>query len=251
MRLLAVLRSRRLACRAGAAALLSLCAGMADAGNDLSFTEFWPKIDVYYNIDERSRLLFTAAGTRATEGSAAQNTLRLEDAQFTVNFDYTLEPILRKDVPQGEWSKNRLLWARLGLDYGTSLSGGSDSYRSYTGLLELNSRLPVGEDTWLTSRLRADFRDINGEPSQRYRVRIGAVGSAMAFEHPYAPYGEVEVMYDTRYDRWSRTVLKAGFETPIDASWRVEPYVGLQLNKPYDELSRVLGFGLTFKVYLP
>ncbi len=251
MRLRTVLRNARAARSTAAAALLGPLAGAAQAGSDLNFTEFWPKFDVYYNIDERSRLLFTAAGTRATEGTETGNVLRLEDAQFSVNFDYTLAPILRRDVPQGEWSKNRLLWTRLGFDYGTSLSSGAGSFRSYTGLVELNSRLPVGDDTWLTNRLRVDFRDINGESSQRYRVRVGAVWSTMAFEHPYSPYAEVELMYDTRYERWSRTVLKAGFETPINASWRVEPYVALQLNKPYDELSRVLGFGLTFKVYFP
>ena len=63
------------------------------------------------------------------------------------------------------------------------------------------------------------------------------------------PYASAEALYDTRYDKWSRLTLKAGMETPIGGDWRVEPYLALQLNRPDDELSRVLGFGLTFKVY--
>jgi hypothetical protein len=144
-----------------------------------------------------------------------------------------------------------LLWTRLGFEYGTSASSGGDAYRSYTGIVELNSRLPIGEDLWLTSRLRADFRHVNGEPSQRYRIRGGMEWKTAAFDHPYSPYASVELLYDTRYGQWSRTTLKAGFETPIAADWRVEPYIALQLNKPADDINRVLGFGLTFKYYFP
>ena len=69
------------------------------------------------------------------------------------------------------------------------------------------------------------------------------------FEHPIAPYASVETLYDTRYDKWSRVTLKAGLETPIGGAWRLEPYLALQLNKPDDELNRVLGLGLSLKVY--
>ena len=140
----------------------------------------------------------------------------LQNAQFTLNFDYTLAPILRRDVPQAEWSKNRLLWARLGFEYGTSGSVG----QRFVPVLHRHRRtelaLPDRQATlWLTSRLRVDLRDINGESSQRYRVRLGAEWDAVAFDHPYAPYASVETLYDTRYDKWSRVTLKAGVETPI------------------------------------
>jgi hypothetical protein len=94
-----------------------------------------------------------------------------------------------------------------------------------------------------------DFRDVNSSSSQRYRVRVGAEWDTLAFEHPIAPYASVECLYDTRYEKWSRLTLKAGLETPIGADWRVEPYLALQLNRPDEDLKRVLGLGLTFKVY--
>ena len=40
-----------------------------------------------------------------------------------------------------------------------------------------------------------------------------------------------------------------GLDWAIGGDWRLEPYVVLQLNRPQDELSRVLALGLTFKVY--
>jgi hypothetical protein len=227
-------------------ALLGRPAGAADRSTE---HEFWPEINAYVNLDERSRLLFAAAATRATEGTLDDGKLAFQKAQFTFNVDYTLAPRLRRDVPQAEWSKNRLLWTRLGFEYGSSGSSGSDAFRSYTGIAELNSRFPLDHDVWLTNRLRADFRHINGEPSQRYRIRLGAEWDTVAFDHPYAPYASVETLYDTRYDKWSRVTLKAGVETPIAADWRIEPYLALQLNRPDEVLSRVLGLGLTLKVY--
>lgn len=221
----------------------------ASAASDSTSYDFWPEINAYARLDERSRLMFSAAATRTMEGSVDDRILSVQDAQFTLNFDYTLAPVLRRDVPEAEWSKNRLLWARLGYEYGTSASSGSGSYRSHTGIVELNGRYPMEGTLWLTGRLRVDLRDINGEASQRYRVRVGAEWDTVAFEHPIAPYASVETLYDTRYDKWSRVTLKAGLETPIGGDWRIEPYLELRLNKPDDELKRVIGVGLTFKVY--
>jgi hypothetical protein len=233
--------------RYGLSALL-LLAVPAWADDSLS-TEFWPEINAYVGLNERSRMLFTAAATRAMEGQWTPGQASTQDAQFTANFDYTLAPILRRDVPPSEWSKNRLLWTRLGFEYGTSGSGGADSFRSYTGILELNSRYPTPSTLWVTGRLRVDLRDVNGDASQRYRLRVGTEWDTVVLEHPVAPYSSLEFVYDTRYDKWSRITLKAGLETPIADDWRVEPYLALQFNKPGDDLKRVLGIGLTFKVY--
>lgn len=238
--------ARQLACAAALAAGALPCA----AAPPPTTYEFWPELNAYVRLDERLRVMLSAAGTRAAEGSVSNNILSLQDAQFTVNLDYTLAPVLRRDVPESEWSKNRLLWTRLGFEYGTSASTGEDSYRSYTGIAELNTRLPLDGSAWLTNRLRADLRNINGQPSQRYRVRLGAEWADRVLEHPIAPYASVEALYDTRYQRWSRLMLKAGLETPIGGAWRVEPYLALQLNKPADALSRVLALGLTFKFYV-
>lgn len=226
----------------------ALAAGAARAGAPTQY-EFWPEINAYVGLGERSRLLFTAAGTQAMEASTDQRGLSIQDAQFSINIDYTLAPILRRDVPVAEWSKNRLLWARLGFEYGTSGSSGADAFRSYTGTVELNGRYPLQGSTWMTSRLRVDFRDINGTPSQRYRVRVGGEWDDSWDGHPFSPYASVEALYDTRYEQWSRLALKAGLETPIGGDWRVEPYLVLQLNRPDEDWSRVLAVGLTFKVY--
>ena len=62
------------------------------APDDSTSYEFWPEINAYVSLDERSRLLFTAAATRAMEGAVEGGKASFQDAQFTVNFDYTLAP---------------------------------------------------------------------------------------------------------------------------------------------------------------
>jgi hypothetical protein len=243
-----VLQHSRRVLRVWVAVGLASMSVAARAGDSITY-EFWPEINAYVGLGERSRLMFSAAGTRAMEGEVDESRLSVQDAQFTLNLDYTLAPVLRRDVPQAEWSKNRLLWARLGYEYGSSAHSGADSFRSQTGIVELNARYPMQGSLWLTSRMRVDFRDINGQASQRYRLRVGAEWDTLAFEHPIAPYTSVETLYDTRYQKWSRVTLKAGLETPIGGNWRIEPYLALQLNRPDAELSRVLALGLSVKVY--
>ena len=51
--------------------------------------------------------------------------------------------------------------------------------------------------------------EINGEPSQRYRVRIGSEWEEGWDGHPFSPYTSIEAIYDTRYEQWSRLALKA------------------------------------------
>ena len=221
-----VLRRPRLPAKALCLAGLALMPAAAHAGDSTSY-EFWPEINAYLGLGERSRLMFSAAGTRAMEGAVDDRILSVQDAQFTLNLDYTLAPILRRDMPQAEWSKNRLLWARLGYEYGTSTSSGADSYRSNTGIVELNARYPMEGALWLTSRMRVDFRDINGEASQRYRVRAGAEWDTLVFEHPIAPYASVEIavrhalrQVEPRHAEgraWKRRSAATGVSSP---TWR-------------------------------
>ena len=233
----------------------ALCAALlvvavTGASADSTAVQLWPEVEVYRQLGDRSRLLVTTAAIGDTQGEGG-GVASFTEAQFTINFDYTLAPPGRRDVPEAEWSKNRLLWGRIGIVYDTSGNSGDDAYRAKTVLLSPNWRYPLREDIWLRSRARADLRNINGEPSQRYRLQAGAEWEASAFDRPLAPYAEVEFYYDTRYDKWNRATLKTGAETQLGPHWRLEPYIALQLDKPRDETTRVLGLGLVLKYYFP
>ncbi|HRH90237.1 MAG TPA: hypothetical protein PLO41_25605 [Rubrivivax sp.] len=238
----------RPACALWALSLLAVSHPSA-ARADSTERQFWPEFNAYIRIDDRRRLMLAAAATRARESDTDNGQRSIQDVQLTVNFDYTLPPLLQGDMPSAEWIAQRRLWTRLGFEYGRSVGSASSDFTSYTGIAELNARHALDASAWLTGRVRVDLRDINGEPSQRYRLRAGAEWSTSAFAHPIDPYGSIEFVYDTRYSQWSRLVLKAGLETPIATGWRLEPYVELQLNRPDDDLTRVLGLGLTLKAH--
>lgn len=40
------------------------------------------------------------------------------------------------------------------------------------------------------------------------------------------------------------------YRARLGSDWRFEPYLALQYNKPDDDLQRVLGISMTFKVYV-
>jgi len=228
---------------AAATAMLALLLFTPAAHSDTQY-ELWPEINAFYGINTRTRLLFTAASVRAQE-EAGNGTARSE-AQFTANFDYTLAPVMRRDVPEEEWSKNRYLWTRIGYRYVTSL-GEASPYSEHTVLAELTSRAPLGGDVWLHNRLRVDLRNVNGEESQRYRVRLGAEGETKVWGYVIAPYGHAELFYDTRYSKWSRTLYQTGVEVVINRAWRLEPYVALQVDTPNDSTTTTFAVGFVLK----
>ena len=225
----------------GAAAFLAFSPSVR--GDNTEY-QFWPEIDAYYGLGKRTRLLFTAASTHAQE-----NPNDIAEAQFSANFDYTLGPRLRADVPEEEWSKNRYLWTRIGYRYVTSFGGSGSSYQENTGLAELSSRARLGGDVWFTDRLRVDVRNINGDWSERYRVRVGVEWETEAWKHPIVPYATAEIFYDTRYDKWSRTLYQTGVEVAINRTWRVEPYLAFQVDTPQNDTTRIFAVGLVFKYY--
>ena len=93
------------------------------------------------------------------------------------------------------------------------------------------------------------MRNINGDWSQRYRVRVGAEWETEAWKHPIVPYANAEIFYDTRYNMWSRTLYQAGVEVTTSRGWRVEPYLALQVDTPQNDTTRVFALGLVFKYY--
>jgi hypothetical protein len=208
--------------------------------------EIWPEIDAFYGINPRTRLLFTAASTRSQETASSGTTPT--EAQFSANFDYTLKPIERRDVPEAEWSKNRYLWTRIGYRYVTSL-GEANPYNEHTALGELTVRVPLGADVWVADRTRVDLRNINGVQSQRYRARVTVEKEAKAWGHVITPYAQAELYYDTRYSKWSRVLYEAGIDFTITRAWRLEPYLALQVDTPNDSTTRTFAVGLILKYY--
>jgi hypothetical protein len=93
-----------------------------------------------------------------------------------------------------------------------------------------------------------DLRDIQGESSQRYRLRVGIEREFTANGVVFVPYAQAEAFYDTRYDSWNRQLYQFGAEVELTKQWRIEPYYARQNDtRPSD--SHVNRVGLILKYY--
>jgi hypothetical protein len=82
--------------------------------------------------------------------------------------------------------------------------------------LELIPRLPLGKDFTLVNRTRAEYRNINGTASGRFRNRVWLEKELNIREHPITPYISGETYFDTRSHTFSRNQAWVGTRLPVN-----------------------------------
>ncbi len=210
--------------------------------------EFWPGFDAYIKLKPRTRLYLMAALVRAQEPEAASGGI-YRDIQLGAHLDISLKPIFRRKLAmKGDWDRERYLWARIGYRYGTTLGGVEDPFHEHRGIVELTGRAPLPRDFWIVLRNRVDLRDVNGNYSTRYRIRLAVEREVRLFGLETVPYVNAEVSYDSRYDAWNRQRYQAGLEVALSKRWRIEPYYTRQ-NDSRSDMPHLNAFGLSLKYY--
>ena len=89
---------------------------------------------------------------------------------------------------------------------------------------------------------------VSGERSNRYRFRVGVETEYTVLGRKVVPYAHAEILYDTRFDAWSRQIYQVGVEIGLTESLRIEPSYAFQIDTetPPTHLDRV---GLSLKYY--
>jgi hypothetical protein len=210
----------------------------SDGGGNHAFI---PEFDAYLSLTDTARVFLLADVTRTTP----QDTT---NGEVGVHLDYTLMPLLRKSLREGNWERDRYLWMRVGYRREWNIEGKPSEAAENRLLLQVTMRSELPNDVWLENRAGIDFRDIGGARSNRYRYRINVEREFTASGTIFVPYARAEFYYDTRYDAWSQQVYQVGAEIELSRSWRIEPYLGLQKNtRPsVDTVNQV---GLILKYY--
>lgn len=226
-----------------AAAHLLVC-GACHAAQE----QFWPELDGYFKVNDETRLFFMGSLTRAEDADGRGSEPRYENGKLGAHIDISLKPLLRPVLDDKDWERNRYLWVRLGYLYVGNYEADGTSYHEDRGIFELSTRQPVAHGINLTGRLKWDLRDVDGDHSNRYRVRIGLERPFTAGGRALAPYAHAEAYYDTRYDEWNRQRYQAGIEIAISKNWRFEPYVARQ-DDDRSGPAHVNALGLIFKYY--
>jgi hypothetical protein len=235
------LSGTRLLAAVGAFALVS-------AACDAAEEQFWPEVDGFFKLDDRSRLLLMGSLTRAENTDFRAGSPRYENGKVGAHVDISLRPLFRPALQEQDWERNRYLWARIGYNYVGNYRANGETYHEDRGILELSLRQPAAYGLTLTGRLKWDLRDIDGDYSNRYRVRAGLERAFEAGAHTLVPYAHAETAYDSRYETWNRQHYQAGVEVSINKAWRIEPYLARQ-NDSRSSAAHINALGLILKYY--
>jgi hypothetical protein len=204
------------------------CAGSAQAAGT---SEFWPELNAFVQLNERSRAFFDAAYALGKESD-------VKSVDVAAFLDVSLKPIarIRKDLLTDDWQRNRYLWARVGYNrvFEATDSEGVEVVEN-RGVIALYGRVPLPAEFWLETRSRADFRWIGDEYSNRYRFRLDLSREFAVRDRAVVPYCNVEWFYDTRYDDWARTLLTLGAEVTMTEHFRYEVYLARQADRVPEE----------------
>jgi hypothetical protein len=204
------------------AAAAALIAVVRSAGAQTS--ELWPELDVYWQPAEHQRTFLELSASAEQEGSKRQATAGLYQ-------DYLF-------LPSG--------YVRGG--YRFTVSTHDASYRESRLVGEWVERVLSHGMARLVNRARFEMRWVNGEPSYRIRERLHFQrvppkprGLALA------PYGTVEVYYDSRFGAISRLAGRVGTEARLVGPASVDVYVARQDNLR-ESPSYVNALGMTIKL---
>jgi hypothetical protein len=229
-----------------AACVASLLGGTARASDPW---ELWPELDLYTRLGDTTRLYFVAAYAEGKESE-------FQTLDLAAHFDLTFKPLERKfklkkhekSRDDQDWRQRKYAWVRIGYDHVFKEAGKVMSTPEDRGIVALHGRYYLPNEFLLEARARTDFRWIGGEYSTRYRLR-GEVNRDVTFLGCTSNvYLQAEAFYDTRYDRWSRSLYQLGAEVTLTQHFRVEPSVARQLDK-LPEKTSLWAFGLVARWY--
>lgn len=202
-----------------AAGLLALAASGGAQTNEL-----WPELDVYWQPAEHQRTFLELSASAEQEGSKRQDTAGLYQ-------DYLF-------LPNG--------YVRGGYRY--TFSTHDASYRESRLVGEWVERVFSHGKARLVNRARFEMRWVNGDPSYRIRERLHLQRVPPNTRWPaLAPYGTVEVYYDSRLGAISRLAGRVGTEARLFGPASIDVYVARQDNLR-ESPSYVNALGTTVKL---
>lgn len=220
-------------------ALGAVLALAAPCGAQDVTTQFWPEIDTYVTLSEKSRLYVPLAKTR--EGTDDSD----QDGTTGIYFDYYALPIAKQWFRgPSDAARSRRLLLRAGYGY-TTAGDGSPATNTITG--EATARQPLPWDILGSLRNRFDLNFTGDDFDPRYRARLKLERNVPIGAPSLTPYVYGEFFYSFDDGDWFRMRGTAGLELHI---WeRFVPEVYFQRDYNIDS-SDVNGVGLVLSIYV-
>jgi hypothetical protein len=170
----------------------------------------WSQVEVRHRLDDRDLLLLNLPWSRSADSGERSNFEFIlgwhRRASLNVAYRASVDVFVEQlDVESGQ---RRVGEKRLMLDY----------YRIWTRPREAA----------LTSRLRADLRWIDGDPSQRLRERLRYDWVHSSGNFLVLPYVSGEAAYDTRFNALSFCRFELGSRVVLRRDVDITPYLAWQ-----------------------
>jgi len=193
----------------GRLALLVIC-GLAPGTAPCADTtkEFWPELQVFWRLSPSTQMLFNPAPTRSSES----------DERTAVDWGLYVDYRAPKDPAS----------YRIGYVYSVSDPNGPASQIEHRVVLDYNYRWKIGAAGQLTNRTRVDLRNKEGSTSQRLRNRLQYEYEMQLGEMPFVPSTNLELYYDTRFDKIARYKFELGATFVFSPLVDLTPYYGRQ-----------------------
>jgi hypothetical protein len=206
--------------------------------------QFWPELDAYVHINQKSRLFFEYNATRQ------DNLESYASGQVGGYYDFYTFPLQRNQPEHSDASRNRYLMFRVG--YGFSRTPATSSKASssiHIPTIEADPRVPLPWKILLTDRSRFELRIDNGAFTPRYRNRLRMERTFREGRYGFTPYTDAEVFYDWKYGTFDIFRYTAGMEWSVGHSFLLETYYTRQRNtKSSPEYINALG--MTLQIFL-
>jgi hypothetical protein len=221
-----------------------LCAARLQAQDTRN--EFWPEVDVYLKLNEKSRLFLFYSATKLDQRATHA------DGSLGGHLDFYTLPLFGRRLLQQhtDVARSNSFMLRVGYLFSRTPSGSTDPFTEHTPTVETHWRFSLPGSMLLTDRNRADFRFVDANYQPRYRNRLKLERTFKAGRLELTPYGHAEAFYDWRFDKFHRFRYSAGAEVALGRQVVFEGYY-LRQRDTVSSPHHVNATGLALQFYFP
>jgi hypothetical protein len=182
--------------------------------------DFLPETDVFVKLDPNTRFAFQAKATR-------ENGIPVQ-AEIGPSIEFYWRPLENLRSNGVDEAKTRFILLSFGYRYLPS----SSATATNRILLVATPRLPITARSKLviSDRNRGEINFSSGTQTWRYRNRLQLEREIRIHSYHPTPYANVEVYYDSKFQKWSSTVIQAGSQLPIRKHSEIDVYYEHQNN---------------------
>ena len=183
--------------------------------------EFWPEVDVFLKLNDKSRFFFLYSATKLDDRQT------YSDGSLGAHLDVYAVPLLGRRVAlrnRADIARSKSFMVRVGYLFTRTPSGSSDQLSEHTPTLETHWRFSLPGSLLLTDRNRVDFRIKDGDYRPRYRNRLKLERTFKVGRLDVTPYAHAEAFYDWKFNKFHRFRYAAGAEVSLGRHLVLEGY---------------------------